>query len=200
MKLAVTGLVALVAGTSLVAQTPATTPVAVPASLTLDVQLRSQFGASQRLLTKLADVMPADAYSFRPTPDVAPFAARIAHVAMGNFAMCATLLGQPNPKAGVDLEKTITDKNGAQGALAESFAFCGEYVKALTPEHLGETYTTTVLTPDGKRTPTPASRAGLLAYLVNHNNEMYGYLSMYLRLKGLVPPSSDTAGRGRGGR
>ena len=164
------------------------------------MQLRSQFGVSQRLLTKLADVMPADAYGFRPTPEVAPFAARIAHIAASNFAMCATLLGQPNPKAGADLEKTIADKPAAQQALADSFAFCGEYVKGLTPEHLGDTYTTNVVTPDGKRTPTPAARAGLFAYLVNHNNEMYGYLSMYLRLKGLVPPSSDSAGRGRGGR
>jgi len=198
MRVAWSVLVASVAVAPIGAQAPG--PVAPPASITLDAQLRSQFGVAQRLLTKLADVMPADAYSFRPTPDVAPFAARIAHVASANFAMCATLLGQPNPKAGVDLEKTIADKAAAQAALAESFAFCGDYVKGLTPEHLGDTYTTTVVTPDGKRTPTPAARAGLFAYLVNHNNEMYGYLSMYLRLKGLVPPSSDSAGRGRGGR
>ena len=183
------------------AQSPAQSPApAPPASITLDAQLRSQFSSSQRLLTKLADVMPADAYDYRPTPEVAPFVARIAHVAASNFALCATLLGQPNPKAGVDLEKTIADKSAATTVLAESFAFCNGYAKNLSASTLGDTYTSNVVTPDGKRTPTPTNRAGLFAYLVNHNNEMYGYLAMYLRLKGLVPPSSDSAGRGRGGR
>lgn len=35
------------------------------------------------------------------------------------------------------------------------------------------------------------SRLGLLAGMVSHSNEEYGYMAVYLRLKGVVPPSSE---------
>jgi hypothetical protein len=182
-------------------QAPATPPPAAqtpPASLTIDAQLRSQYGSVRSALTRTADKMPEDAYAFRPVPEVRTFAAAVAHAAATNFGMCANLTGKPNPMAGVDLEKTLTSKTDVVKALNDSFAFCDPYVNQLTPQSMAETYKATSIR-DGQRSSIDVARGGLLGNLIAHNNEMYGYLAVYLRLKGIVPPSSDRGSRGRGG-
>lgn len=175
-------------------------PAAGPATLGLDSQLKGQYAGVKRTLTQLADVMPAESYSFQPTPAVRTFASGIAHAASANFGMCGNLTGQPNPMKGVDMEKTITTKADATKALADSFAFCDTFVSGLSPATMTDTYAGTARTADGKSSPILVVKAGLLANLVEHGNEMYGYLAMYLRLKGLTPPTSaPPTGRGRGG-
>ena len=181
----------------LVGQSPAPSPAA-PAPFTLESQLQSQFRAIRTLVTKAADAMPEEDYTFQPTPDVRTFAASVAHAAATNFGMCANLVGRPNPMKGVDLEKTATSKADVTKALADSFAFCDQYARPLVAAGLTETYDATSVGPTGQRSSIAVARGGLFANLIEHNNEMYGYLAVYLRLKGILPPSS--AQRGRGGR
>ena len=178
---------------------PAQTPTGPPPANLMDAQLRSQYSVTKSLLTRLADKMPAEAYSFAPTPEMAPFGKRIAHVATSNFAYCANLTGKPNPRAGQNLEETVTTKADAMKTLAESFAMCDEYAKGLTVERLQETYEASATLPDGTRRPIQSSRGGLFSHYLGHANEMYGYLSVYLRLKGIVPPSSEPRPARRGG-
>jgi hypothetical protein len=181
--------------------TQAPAPNQPPPSNPMDAQMRSQYAVVKSLLTRLADKMPAEAYSFAPTPEMAPFVKRVAHVVAANYGFCANLVGKPNPKAGAKLEDTLTTKEMAMAALAESFAFCDEYAKGLTLEKLAENYEATATLADGQRRPIQSSRGGLFANYLGHANEMYGYLSVYLRLKGIVPPSSEPRpARGRGGR
>jgi hypothetical protein len=177
---------------------PGQAPTGAPPTLSVEVQLKGQYAGIKRSLTRLADTMPADQYAFRPTPEVRTFAAGVAHTASTNFAMCANLTGQPNPMKGVDLEKTVLTKADSSKALADSFAFCDGYVTPLSPATGADTYQARSRTADGTEAPILVVRTGLLANLVEHGNEMYGYLSMYLRLKGLTPPTSASAG-GRGG-
>jgi hypothetical protein len=99
----------------------------------------------------------------------------------------------------VNLEATLATRTAALEKLAESFTMCDEYAKGLTVEKLGETYESTATLPDGQRRPLQSSRAGLFAHYLGHANEMYGYLSVYLRLKGIVPPSSEPRPARRGG-
>jgi len=188
-----TGAAALSA--ALAAQTPS--PVAGPPTLlSVAGQMQSQYNVVKSNLTKLADKMPDDAYAFKPVNETRTFAQGVAHTAAANFGMCANLTGKPNPKAGVDLEKTATTKADAQQALRESFAFCDEYMTHLSAETLAATYTGTSVR-GTERTPIQVERGGLAGNLIAHNNEMYGYLAVYLRMKGLVPPSSEgRAGRG----
>jgi len=185
---------ALAMSAALAAQTPAPTQ---PARLDIAGQMQSQYGLIKSNLTKLADKMPDDAYAFKPVNETRTFAEAIAHTAAGNFGMCANLTGKPNPRAGVDLEKTLTAKTEAVAALRESFAFCDEFMTHLSPEALTGTYKGTAVR-GGERTPIEVERGGLASSLIAHNNEMYGYLAVYLRMKGLVPPSSEPR-TGRGG-
>jgi hypothetical protein len=180
---------------ALAAQTP---PAAQPSHLDIAGQMQSQYGLIKSNLTKLADKMPDEDYAFKPVTDARTFAQAVAHTAAANFGMCANLAGKPNPKTGVDLEKTLTTKAAAVSALRESFTLCDEFMTHLTPDALSSTYKGTAVR-GTERTPIDVERGGLASNLIAHDNEMYGYLAVYLRLKGLVPPSSEPRG-GRGGR
>jgi hypothetical protein len=187
------GAVAL--GAALAAQTPPPS-AAVPARLDVAGQMQSQYGLVKSNLTKLADKMPDDGYAFKPASEMRTFLQSVAHTAAANFGMCANLTGKPNPRAGVDLEKTLSTKADAVQALRDSFVFCDEYMTHLSAETLGGAYRGMAIR-GSERTPLEIERGGLASNLIAHNNEMYGYLAVYLRLKGLVPPSSEgRAGRG----
>lgn len=179
------------------AQAPAPPPQAE--TMTTAYQMQGQFQASRRLITALVDRMPAEDFGFKPTPEMRTFAGGVAHLIATSFAYCGNLTGQPNPHKGEDLEKTVTTKDVAVPLLKEAFDYCGQFAGKATAASLLETYQANAQGPDGKRSPIAVERAGLFANYLEHNNEMYGYLSVYLRLKGLVPPSSDSrAGRGKG--
>lgn len=202
MKTPLTAVLVLAAGLGSAHAQTAPNPAApqAPAALAMDAMLKGQYASVKRLLTLLADAMPADQYAFKPTPDVRTFAAGVAHTAATNFGMCANLTGKPNPQKGAALEQTTVTKADAMKILADSFAFCDEFVNRLSPESLQETYAGAIVAKGGQRSAAEFSRGGLFSNLIAHGNEMYGYLSVYLRLKGLVPPSSQPpAGRGRGG-
>lgn len=186
---------AVALSTALAAQTPS--PAAAPPThLSAAAQMQSQYSQIKSNLTKLADKMPDEGYAFKPANETRTFAQGVAHAAAANFGMCANLTGKANPNAGVDLEKTAATKAAAQQALRESFAFCDEYMTHLSPETLAATYPGTSVR-GTERTPIQIERGGLAGNLIAHNNEMYGYLAVYLRMKGLVPPSSEgRAGRG----
>jgi hypothetical protein len=169
-----------------------------PAPVLIDAQLKAQYLVIKRSLTRLADEMPSDQYSFQPTPDVRTFAAALAHTASTNFGMCATLTGQPNPMKGVELEKTATTKADVTKALADSFTFCDGYVATLSPTTINDTSEAIRISADGQHQPVAVQRVGLFANLIEHSNEMYGYMAVYVRLKGLVPPTSEPTGPGRG--
>jgi hypothetical protein len=110
-----TGAAALSA--ALAAQTPS--PAAAPPThLNAAGQMQSQYNIVKSNLTKLADKMPDDAYAYKPVNETRTFAQGVAHTAATNFAMCANLTGKTNPKAGVDLEKTITTKPDASRCFA----------------------------------------------------------------------------------
>lgn len=151
--------------------------------------LLARYNGGKTHLIKLAERMPETEYGFRPTPEMQPFAVRIAHVAAMNFEKCAFLVGKPNPHEGARLEATVTKKPALMKLLEESFAFCDAYMNRLSPKVMAETYAAKA--PPGAQFPVVQVELGGLAIdVVAHNIEMYGYLSVYLRLKGLVPPTS----------
>ena len=149
-------------------------------------RLRDRYTSLKSSLVRLADKMPEEHYTFRPTAEMAPFAARIAHIARMNFEDCSYLVGKPDPYANTDLEATITQKAALLKLLNESYAFCDGYMLRLSPKVMMEVYSA--------RTPGGATASvelgGPAIDMVAHNIEMYGYLAVYLRLKGIVPPTS----------
>lgn len=139
---------------------------------------RQSYDTIKGYLTRAAAAMPEEDYSFKPTPDIRTFAALLGHIADHQTRFCSASMGAP--KQGDAGSKT--SKADLTAALAASFKVCDAAWDSLTDANAGEKM--------GQR-----SRMGTLLVDVIHSNEEYGYMAIYFRLKGIVPPSSDRSGR-----
>jgi len=158
---------------------------------TMSGGIKQQYNAVKTNLLKAADVMPEDGYSFTPTPAERNFGGWVAHVADAQTGTCSRVAGAPKQINAA----SKTSKADLVAALKDSFATCDAVYDALTDANLGDSIA-------GGRGP--GIRLTLLAGNVAHDNECYGSMAVYLRLKGIVPPSTEgrgpaPAGAGMGG-
>jgi hypothetical protein len=146
----------------------------------LSDNMRSSWMNIRDLLTRMADKMPAEEYRFKPTPEMQDFGQRMGHAV--NFAMrgCAQAMGS---QSAVKLSQMPT-KPEVLEALKQATAECDKTFAGLTDADLA----TMVAAGRGGQRPKMALLQGTV---LEHSQEMYGYLAVYLRLKGIVPPSSD---------
>jgi len=135
------------------------------------------YNSVKKNLLAAAAAMPEDAYSFKATPDVRTFGALIGHIAEAQTRTCSVLNGAPR-QAGA---ASKTAKADLVNALQSSFEECDKVYGGLTDTIALQT----IKNPRGER-----SKLGMLVGNLIHDNEEYGYLAVYLRLKGIVPPSS----------
>jgi len=150
----------------------------------LSAEVRFTYSTIKNNLVKLAEKMPAENYSFRPTPEVETFGRRVAHIADAHMSVCTGLNGERKPLGAA----SKTAKAELVAALKESFAYCDGVFDAMTDARGRETVSSRL---GGPFPPEPTrSRLATLYNLVRHSNEMYGYMAVYLRLKGIVPPTS----------
>lgn len=133
-------------------------------------------------LVKSAEMMPEENYSFKPTPEVRSYGQLIGHLANANYTMCATAKAEKSP-ATQDFEKT-TRKAALVQALKDALAYCDAVY----------TMTDAQLTGPAELFGMKMTRLGFAFLNVTHDNEHYGNLVTYLRMKGLVPPSSQGPG------
>jgi uncharacterized damage-inducible protein DinB len=135
-------------------------------------------------VTQSAIDMPEAKYSFKATPAVRSFGQLIGHVAGSQYMFCAAALGEP-AKAEDDIEKTKTTKADLVAAMKASNAYCE---KAYA---LGDAAVRAEITMFG------AKHNKLWALINNaaHDGEHYGNIVTYLRLNGMVPPSSKPAAK-----
>jgi hypothetical protein len=148
-------------------------------------EFRSGYQSLKRDLLATAERMPEEFYSFRPTPEVETFGRRVAHIANGNYGTCTGLEGEGKALNG----QTRTSKADLIGALRESFAVCDRVMAQLTDANAPEMVDAWLGQPP-KRGP-KRSRIGQIDGLLRHCSELYGYMAVYLRLKGLVPPGTQ---------
>jgi uncharacterized damage-inducible protein DinB len=172
----------LLAASAVQAQAPTGQKVGVAA------RLQQQYAQIKTNLTQSADKMSDADASFKPTPEIRSTAGQIAHVAQFHYLFCSQVKGGANPNT-ENLEQTKTAKADVVKALADSFAYCDDAFSSLTDE----TAMQMVAGRGGEQ-----AKAVPLMNLIAHDNEEYGILTVYLRLKGMVPPSTENAGRGRG--
>lgn len=132
-------------------------------------------------LLKAADKMPEDSYNFKPTPDMRSFAEVLIHVVTAQVHSCSAVAGDSK---NIDLAKNA-NKADIGSALQEVFGECDKAYGTLTDANASEAVTTARGT---------STRIGVLAGNTTHDVEQYAILSVYLRLKGIVPPSSEKAG------
>jgi uncharacterized damage-inducible protein DinB len=131
-------------------------------------------------ILKAADKMPAENYSFRPTPEVRTFARVVNHVTEAQLHSCGAINGTAPAANAVPPE--TADKATIVAALQASFAECDKAYAALTEANMLEIFTVG---------PVKRSRISLAWGNVSHDNEQYATLALYMRLKGLTPPSSE---------
>jgi uncharacterized damage-inducible protein DinB len=157
--------------------------------------LKASFDTVSGYLVKSAAKMPEENFSFKPTPEVRSFGEILGHVANAQFSYCSRVKGEKNPNQGNDFEKKTT-KADLVKAITDSNAYCSAAYDTMTD---AQALQPVVATPppapapgaQAKPAPPPAMKLRFLLGNVTHDQEHYGNLVTYLRLKGLVPPSSE---------
>jgi uncharacterized damage-inducible protein DinB len=155
----------------------AQTAPAAPADLIV-TNARQSWGNLKYFVLRAAEKMPEDQYAYRPTAEVRSFGQLIWHVARLEYFVCAAVKGAPQPEA----VPAKTAKADLIAALQESYASCDPVFEGLTAANAGE-----ALTMYGQS----RARVAALFMLGIHVSEHYGNMVTYLRLKGIVPPSSE---------
>jgi uncharacterized damage-inducible protein DinB len=144
-------------------------------------ELKQNYTIVKTNLVRMAEKMPDEHYGFKPVAEIRSFGQSVAHVADSQARTCSMVMGDAKT---VNAESKTT-KADLLAALKESYAICDATLDALTDA------STSQMVRLGQSTR-ERSKLGLLVGMVSHSNEQYGYMSVYLRLKGIVPPSSES--------
>ncbi len=145
-------------------------PVADAARSWLQLEAKNLIAAAQE--------MPADKYSFHPTPQQMTFAHLMVHIADSNRYMCAGIAGESVPK-----EIGVTDKDDKDKLVASveaSFNYCSSALAKVDDSKLDEQVQMFGRT-----------RANLMMYFAAELADHYGTAAIYLRLNGLLPPTAQ---------
>ena len=134
---------------------------------------------SKNDILKSAEEMPEADYSFKPVDTVRTFGQLVGHAADAQYEFCSAVLGGTRPPS---VEKSKTTKADLIAALKEAFSYCDRAYNGMTDAQGAE-----MVKFFGRDTP----KLGLLEFNFGHNMEHYGNMVTYLRMKGLVPPSSQ---------
>lgn len=143
---------------------------------------RFNYWGGKIVLLRTAEQVPEEYYSFRPTGAVRSFGQILGHVADAQYSFCSIARGEKNSLP--NIEKTKNSKADLIAALKESFAYCDKAYEGMT-----DTAGTEMVKFMGLDTP----KLGVLIGNNQHIAEHYGNLVTYMRLKNIVPPSSDPA-------
>jgi hypothetical protein len=145
----------------------------------ISADAKGSYAGIKTNLLKAAAKMPEENYGFRTTPAVRTYGEMIAHVADVQMTLCAIAKGEKKP-AGSAAGKT--SKADLTAALQASFDYCDPIYNSMTDQAGAQTV------PMFGRME---SKVGVLFFNATHDNEMYGQMVAYLRIKGIVPPSSE---------
>ena len=127
-----------------------------------------------------AQKMPEENYSFKPVPEVRSFGQLVGHLAEENYFFCSLATGAENPGKGI--EKTKTSKADLIAALKDAVAYCNTAFAGMTDAKGAEM--TKFMNFD-------TAKLALLSLNTAHTDEHYGNMVTYLRIKGIVPPTSE---------
>jgi uncharacterized damage-inducible protein DinB len=127
-----------------------------------------------------AQKMPEENYSFKPTPEVRSFGQLVGHVADASYMFCSQASGEANPAK--NIEKTKTSKADLVAALKDGVAYCNKAFESMTDAKGTEMV---------KLFNFNLAKLTLLSLNTAHTDEHYGNMVTYLRIKGIVPPTSE---------
>ena len=164
---------------ALLAQENSQAPASPPAN-PISASEKGLYGFISNAAVRAAEKMPEENYSFKPTPEVRSFGQLVGHVADANYSFCAQAAGEPNPNK--NIEKTKTSKADLVAAIKDSVAYCNKTYGSMTDAKGSE------MTKFGNAN---LARITLLSLNTAHTDEHYGNMVTYLRIKGIVPPTSE---------
>src|SRR5262249_61806075 len=146
---------------------------------------KGMYSSIRRNLADAAEAMPSDDYGFRPTPEVRSFAQLVGHLVGGNYLFCSQAQGaSPNTTPGFRTNyEQVTDKATLVKALSEALAYCDGVYAQTTDATFAQPVRLMAL---GPMKATDTSRGAVLTFNTAHNNEHYGNMVVYLRLRGHV--------------
>ncbi len=174
--LTVVGVAGAQQAASAASATPDLRPVANPVSGFVKAGV-ARYGKN---MVAAAESMPAEKYSFKPSPEMNSFGHLAMHIAQTNNTFCAKISGQTAP----EVKMSETDpKEKLVAAMKDSFAFCTTALANVDDSKLGEQF---VLF--GNR---PISRGGALVALGGSWTDHYATEAIYLRLNGILPPTAQ---------
>jgi uncharacterized damage-inducible protein DinB len=153
-----------------------------PADNPLSAFTKRVYGFQKSVLLRSAEKMPEENYSFKPVDTVRSYGQIIGHLADGQYLFCSSASGEKNPK--LKIEKTKTSKADLIAALKAAFAYCDKVYDGMTDASGAQ-----IVKLFGTDTP----KLGALSFNNVHNMEHYGNLVTYMRIKGIVPPTSEQA-------
>jgi len=169
-----------VAPLSLLGQDKPQVPASAPTNPITQSE-RGLYSVISGAVVKAAEKMPEENYSFKPTPEVRSFGQLVGHVADANYMFCSEAAGEANPMK--DIEKTKTSKADLVDAIKGAVAYCNKTYDSMTDAKGSEMVKMFGF-----------NLAKLSVYSLNtaHTDEHYGNMVTYLRLKGIVPPTSES--------
>ena len=147
----------------------------------LSATTRMMYGVmKEQMLIASAEKMPEEHYAFKPVDGVRTYGQIIGHIADMQYTFCAIALGEKNPAP--RNEQTKTTKAELVTALRDAVKFCDRAYDGLTDATALQIV---------KMGVNEMPRVSLLTTNMAHASLHYGNLVTYMRMKGIVPPSSE---------
>src|ERR1700758_5486240 len=144
---------------------------------------KRNFERTKGILLRSAEKMPEENYTFKPVDTVRTYGQIIGHLADAQYLFCSIASGEKNPE--LKIEQTKTSKADLIAALKEGFAYCDKVYDSMTDA---------AATQSVKFFGNDVPKYALLSINISHNMEHYGNLVTYMRIKGIVPPTSEQQG------
>ena len=141
---------------------------------------KAAYSRVKDILLRSAEKMPEENYRFKPVDTVRSYGQIVGHAADAQYLFCSIALGEQNPSP--KIEQTKTSKADLIAALTTAFAYCDRAYDTLTDATAVQTI---------KLFGNDAPRLSALTVNNMHNLEHYGNMVTYMRIKGIVPPSSE---------
>ena len=141
--------------------------------------LKTQWDSIRNLMVKTVQAVPEDKYDFKPVAGVYSFRELFIHVAGENYFFMSRASGEKPPEQKLDGLKT---RDEIVKALNDSYDYGTKVLAGMTDEKAVETITG----PGGKQMPRWAAALGNIVDNMDH----YGNLVVYMRINGIVPPST----------
>lgn len=146
-------------------------------------EVLQQWNDIGRKLIAMAEDFPDDKYDFKPTPVMHSFAERLIHAAHANEFFTNAVRGQKMPAMDDPKRDYFKTKAEVVGFVKKSFLDGAAAIKAKGDKGLSDQ----VVDPfSNQQTTIGAFACGF----VEHSGEVYGQLTVYYRVAGLVPPES----------